>query len=269
MKWTRHCLCCVPSISLLILCAGCYGHRPTRVPMDAIYDLAPQPSAERIMLVMLPGVRDRPQDLVEHGMIRALRERGVPVDVVAVDAHLGYYLERSFIERLSHDVIMPMRAQGYARIWLMGISLGAMGALIYARAHANEIEGVIVLAPFLGVQGIIAEVERAGGLSQWQPGAIASNDDERLLLAWLKAYQADNPALPKLYLGYGRDDRFAPASQLLAQRLPATQVAITRRGHDWETWMELWRRLLDRGEVTAGKKARRGSSAFSNQLFNE
>ncbi|HEV8518087.1 MAG TPA: alpha/beta hydrolase [Burkholderiales bacterium] len=237
--------------------------------MDAIYDLVSQPSAERIMLVMLPGVRDRPQDMVEHGMISALRERGVPVDAVAVDAHLGYYLERSFIERLSHDIITPMRAQGYARIWLVGISLGAMGALIYARAHANEIEGVIVLAPFLGVQGIIAEIERAGGLSQWQPGAIASDDDERLLLAWLKAYQADNPALPKLYLGYGRDDRFAPASQLLAQRLPAAHVAITRGGHDWATWMDLWRSLLDQEVFTAGKKAARDSAAFSHKLLNE
>ena len=35
--------------------------------MDAIYDLVSQPSAERTMLVMLPGVRDRPQDLVEKG----------------------------------------------------------------------------------------------------------------------------------------------------------------------------------------------------------
>jgi hypothetical protein len=237
--------------------------------MDAIYDLAPLPSAERVTLVMLPGVSDRPQDLVEHGLIRALRERGVPVDVVAVDAHLGYYLERSFIDRLRHDIIMPMRAQGYARIWLMGISLGAMGALIYARAHANEIEGVVVLAPFLGVQGTIAEIERAGGLSQWQPGAIAADDDERLLLAWLKTYQADNPALPKLYLGYGRDDRFAPASQLLAQRLPASQVAITRGGHDWATWIELWQRLLDQDVFAAGKKPARDSAVFSHKLLNE
>ena len=221
------------------------------------------------MLVMLPGVRDRPQDMVENGMISAVRERGVPVDVAAVDAHLGYYLERSFSERLNHDIIMPLRARGYARVWLMGISLGAMGALIYARAHSNEIEGVIVLAPFLGVQGIIAEIERAGGLSQWQPGAIASDDDERLLLAWLKAYQADNPALPKLYLGYGRDDRFAPASQLLAQRLPAARVAITRGGHDWATWMDLWRRLLVLDVFTAGKKAARDSATFSHKLLNE
>src|SRR5258706_201778 len=141
MKLTRHCLCCVLSTSLLVfLCTGCYGHRATRVPMDAIYDLVSQPSAERIMLVMLPGARDRPQDMVEHGMISALRERGVPVDVVAVDAHLGYYLERSFSERLSHDIIMPRRAQGYARIWLMGILLGAMGALIFSLAYAIVVD---------------------------------------------------------------------------------------------------------------------------------
>ena len=237
--------------------------------MDAIYDLAPQRNAARVMLVMLPGVKDRPQDLVEHGFIRAVRERAVPVDVVAVDAHLGYYLERSLIERLSADIIAPARAKGYVRIWFMGISLGAMGALIYARAHANEIEGMVVLAPFLGVQGTIAEIERAGGFSQWQPGAIEPDDDERLLLAWLKAYQADNPAMPKLYLGYGVDDRFAPASKLLAQRLPATQVATTRGGHDWATWIDLWRHLLDQDVLAAGKHATRKSAAISQKLSDE
>ena len=237
--------------------------------MDAIYDLAPQQSTDRIMLVMLPGVKDRPRDLVEHGFIHALRERGGPIDVVVADAHLGYYLERSFVERLTDDIIAPGRAKGYARIWFMGISLGAMGALIYARAHANEIEGVVVLAPFLGVQGTIAEIQRAGGLSHWRPGAIKSDDDERLLLAWLKAYQADNPDLPKLYLGYGRDDRFAPASKLLAERLPATQVATTRGGHDWATWMDLWRRLLDQDLFAAGNQAARKAAAISQKLSNE
>ena len=221
--------------------------------MDAIYDVAPQPSANRIMLVMLPGARDRPEDLVQRGFVQALRERRLPVDVVAVDAHLGYYLERSFIERLTDDIIAPARARNYQRIWLMGISLGGMGSMIYSRAHAADLEGVILLAPFLGVRGTIAAVVRGGGLNHWQPGEIQAGDDERLLLAWLKAYQPDDPALPKIYLGYGKDDRFAAASAMLAERLPPEQVVTTRGGHDWATWIHLWEQLLDRDLFSIGK----------------
>ncbi len=213
--------------------------------MHAIHDLAPQPGTNRIMLVMLPGAKALPQDLVQHGFVRALRERGLPIDVVAVEAHLGYYLERSLSSHLTHDIIAPARARNYQRIWLMGISLGGMGALIYAREHPADIEGVILLAPFLGARGTIAEVVCAGGLARWQSGAIKADDDERQLLAWLKAYQPAAAASPRIFLGYGREDRFAAASKLLVERLPAAQVVAIAGGHDWATWIRLWQHLLD------------------------
>lgn len=215
--------------------------------MDAIHDEAPGNASQRVLLVMLPGARDTPEDLVQHGFIRAVRERGLPVDVVAADAHMDYYIEQKVIERVAADIIEPARARGYSRIWLMGISLGGLGAMAYSRAHPADIEGVILLAPFLGTRGLIAEVVRAGGLNQWQPGEIKADDDERSLLAWLKSYRADAASLPGIYLGYGIDDRFAPASVLLAERLPARRVAALKGGHDWDTWMALWRELLDRG----------------------
>jgi S-formylglutathione hydrolase FrmB len=221
--------------------------------MDAIYDLAPQPGADRIMLVMLPGAKARPQDLVQYGFVRALRERSLPIDVVAVDAHLGYYLERSLSAHLTHDIVAPARTKNYRRIWLMGISLGAMGALIYAREHPADIEGVILLAPFLAARGTIAEVVHAGGLTHWQPGAIKPDDDERQLLAWIKAYQPDAATLPKICLGYGTDDRFAAASKILAERLPAAQVVTTPGGHDWTTWIYLWQHILDQDLFSSDK----------------
>ena len=222
--------------------------------MDAIYDRAPQQGTNRIMLVMLPSAKARPQDLVQWGFVRALRERSLPIDVVAVEAHMGYYLERSLSSHLTHDIIAPARARNYQRIWLMGISLGGMGSLIYTREHPADIEGVILLAPFLGARGTIAEVVRAGGLARWQPGAIKPDDDERRLLAWIKAYQPAASALPKIYLGYGTDDRFAAASTMLAERLPAAQVVSIPGGHDWATWIQLWRHFLDQGVFSARRE---------------
>lgn len=222
------------------------------MPIDAIYDVAPGQDTRRVMLVMLPGAKDRPQDLVDQGFIRAIRERGLPVDVVAVDLHMDYYLQPNVIERLIHDVIGPSRGKGYARIWLLGISLGGLGALNYAREHAAEIAGVILLAPFLGTRGMIAEVVGAGGLNQWQPGAIHPDDDERMFLAWLKTCRTDDPAWPKIYMGYGKNDRFAPASILLAERLPARQVIAVEGGHDWPTWRQLWDRFLNQDIFAMG-----------------
>ena len=218
--------------------------------MQAIYDPPPREGADRILLVMLPGAKTRPEDLVQYGFVRALRERGPPVDIVAVEAHLGYYLERSFCARLEHDIIAPARARRYRQIWLMGISLGGMGALAYAREHPAEIEGLVLLAPFLGVRGTIAEVVRAGGLARWQPDAIAPEDDERRLLAWIKAY--DPASMPHIHLGYGTADRYAAASAMLAERLPATHVAAMAGGHDWATWLRLWQQLLDQDIFSRG-----------------
>lgn len=223
--------------------------------MHALYDRAPAPGNNRTLLVMLPGAKARPQDLVDYGFVRALRELRQPVDVVAVEAHLGYYLERSFSRHLQDDIIAPARGRRYRRIWLMGISLGGMGALIYTREHPADIGGVIVLAPFLGVRGTIAEVVRAGGLTRWQPGVIKPDDDERRLLAWLRAYAPAAPASPRIYLGYGTGDRFAAASQLMAENLPAAQVVATPGGHDWATWIRLWRRLLNQDLFGDGQPA--------------
>jgi pimeloyl-ACP methyl ester carboxylesterase len=195
---------------------------------------------------MLPGAGDGAADMVSQGFIAALRERALPVDAIAADARSDYYLDKSVLKRLRAAVIAPARQQGRGPVWLLGISLGGMGAALYARAHPGEIAGLILLAPFFAVRGAIAEVTRAGGLAAWKPGPIADDDSEGQLLLWLKAYRPGAPGLPAIHLGYGTNDRYAPASALLAARLPAPQVATVAGGHDWVTWRLLWQILLDR-----------------------
>jgi pimeloyl-ACP methyl ester carboxylesterase len=213
--------------------------------MKVIHEPAPaaDADADRIALVMLPGAGDRAADLVKHGFVRALRDRRLPVDVFVADARSDYYVEGSIVHRLERDAVGLVRRP--ARVWLMGISLGGLGALSYARAHGAAIEGLILLAPFLATRGLIAEITRAGGLGNWQPGPTAAEDPERALLEWLTDYRSDDPSLPRIYLGYGTEDRYAAASVLLAGRLPEKRVARIQGGHDWGTWLELWERLLD------------------------
>jgi predicted esterase len=184
--------------------------------MRALFDIAP--GGNRGLLVMLPAAKARPEDFVEHGFIRAVRERELPLDVAAVDAHSDLYLDGNIVERLESEVIEPMRARGYTEICLLGISLGGMGSIAYACRHGHGISKVILLAPFLGVRGPNGEPELLGAL-----GAAP---------------------LPEIFLGYGKRDRYARTSELLARHLPGARVTIVEGGHDWSTWSELWRIML-------------------------
>lgn len=214
--------------------------------MQAIFDRAAPAAGTPPLLVMLPGAGDHAADFVAQGFIAALRERALPVDAIAAEASSDHYLDKSVLTRLHEGVIAPAREDHGGPLWLLGISLGGMGAALYARAHPGEVAGLILLAPFFAVRGAIAEVTRAGGLDAWRPGAIAADDTEGQLLLWLKSYAPGGPGLPAICLGYGTNDRYAPASDLLAARLPPAQVATVAGGHDWVTWRILWQILLDR-----------------------
>jgi pimeloyl-ACP methyl ester carboxylesterase len=209
-----------------------------------IFDAAPGEPEERILLLMLPGAKNTPQQLVDNGFISALRERGLPVDVLALDAHADLYLEHAGIERVLHHTLDEVRAQGYRRIWLLGISLGGSGAMFCVTQRRAEIEGVFLLAPFLGTRGLIAEVLAAGGLQQWQAGEIHERDHERQLLERIRGSVV--AGLPTIQLGYGSEDRYRGASDMLAAHLPPSRVTVRPGGHDWETWNLLWRELLDK-----------------------
>jgi len=211
----------------------------------SIYDIAPGATGERILLLMLPGAKNTPQQLIDYGFIRALRERNLAVDVLALDAHVDLYLDRPNIEQLLHKTLDEIRAHGYRRIWLLGISLGGTGAMLCATQRSTEIEGLLLLAPFLGTRGIIAEVAAAGGLQHWQAGEITSRDYERALLQQLRLSPPGTSGFPPVFLGYGSDDHYRGASVMLSAYLPEQRISVIPGGHDWETWVVLWHNLLD------------------------
>jgi pimeloyl-ACP methyl ester carboxylesterase len=211
--------------------------------MECIRHPAPVCEADRVLLVMLPGVGIEAGAFAENGMVAALHERGLPVDVVAVKPALELYLDGDVAAALHDEVIAPALAAGYARIWLLGISLGGMGALLYASAH--DLEGILLLAPFLGTQGTVAEIADAGGVAAWHPAGSAATVTERQILGWLQQFLARQPAWPEVYLAYGRADRFARGHRILGDILPAARVMVADGGHDWPTWLALWQRVLD------------------------
>ncbi len=234
-----------------VLAAGCVNLRSTSAPMYVQTDASQCTVKADTLIVMLPGVYSYPEEFVREGFVKAVQDARLAVDVVRVDAHLGYYEKNAFVERLRADVIVPARANGYRAIWIFGISLGGFGGLIYAQEHPDEIAGVVALAPYLGNPALADSIAEAGGLMRWNapPAGAADERSKREAALWtsLKSHgsaAATNHPPPQLWLGYGKADRFAQSNSLLGAVLPPGRVFTTEGAHDWAPWLRLWKAAL-------------------------
>jgi pimeloyl-ACP methyl ester carboxylesterase len=223
------------------------GLRPVQPLRMSFVRRRPSVSA-RHLVVFLPGIGDLMEDYELNGFLSIARERGLTADMVLVDAHYGYYANRSILERLRHDVVQPARDSRYELISLVGNSLGGLGALLYAVRYPSHIDRVVALAPYLGQPQLITEIAQAGGLSTWMPMFPSTCGDHerelRRLWQWLQAWSCQRPGAPSIHLGYGERDCFRAGHQLLAEALPPGHVVRTPGGHDWRTWRRLWDPLL-------------------------
>jgi Putative esterase len=223
--------------------------REPGVPMDTL-TLPFSPAARsQTLIVFMPGAQEMPGDIVREGFVDQVRTRGIDADVVVADAHLGYFYSGSFEQRLHEDVIRPARAQGYRSIWVAGISLGGFGAMRYARAHPEAVNGVIALAPYVAPRLVLQDVWHAGGLLRWTPEG-APRPIEHDLLLWLKGYADPAQTRPPLYMGYGERDRLQPfLPPLMAGILPPERLLSAPGDHDWPPWKAMWADALDRAPL--------------------
>ncbi|HSN87180.1 MAG TPA: alpha/beta hydrolase [Thermoanaerobaculia bacterium] len=171
-------------------------------------------------MVFLPGRGDTPEHFVRNGFPEDLRRAGSRCATLGVDSHLGYFFDKTIVERLRKDVIAPARAQGFEEIWLVGISLGGLGSLLYTKEHPGEIAGTVAIAPYLG-----------------------DREEFPDLWTWLDGYHPDAGRTP-LFLAYGKRDRFAEVNGQLADRLPEDRVFRVRGRHTWATWRRAWDAFL-------------------------
>lgn len=196
--------------------------------------------------MLLPGLYDHSRDFARERFIALARASPVGADLVAVNANFSYYRARTIVPRLHQDVIAPARRAGYREIWLVGISLGGLGALLYLKAHPADVAGVVLLSPYLGNDELTAEIAAAGSLAAWRPGSACGSEPMCALWWWLRAYTREPPgSRATMLLGYGNQDRFPVAHRLLAQSLGAQRSVMVDGGHDWGTWQQLWQQFLD------------------------
>jgi pimeloyl-ACP methyl ester carboxylesterase len=239
----------------ILLISACHYRLQTDTPIRSHYYYSDAGNAQTL-IVLLPGIYDSPSQFEHHGFIRAARSSGLAADLVAVDAHIGYYEAGTIIERLRQDIIAPAIAKGYREIWLVGISLGGYGAIIYTSSHENDVSGILLLAPYLAREELMEGFAATGKLDQLDTAPL--NEHEKQIWGWLENYSANRPQTPRLYLGYGESDKFAASHRLLATGLQPGQVMTTNGGHNWDTWRTLWRKFLGRGMLSASHDASPG-----------
>jgi dienelactone hydrolase len=217
--------------------------------MRTIFDPAQSGVVAPTRVLLLPAAFTGPEDFVRAGFASAVRERAVPLDLVFVELNLQHLTDRTLVRRLRHEIVLPARALGCKSIWICGVSLGGFIASAYAERYPAEVDGLCLLAPYLGNHIVTGEIERAGGVASWQPAQLADDDDERRIWRFIKTHRAHPVAL---HLGFGRDDRFADSQRLMAAALPPETVDVVPGGHDWPTWRQLWENFLDMRFTMAG-----------------
>lgn len=205
----------------------------------------------RRLFVFLPGRRDRASDFARRGFIAMAQSRIPGLDCVAVDATIGYYLDASVADRLQREIIEPARRLGYREIWLVGVSMGGLGAFFHERAYPGEVNGLILLAPFLGDDlKLFAEIDAAGGAIAWargQPATAAHGNKgefQRELWRFLGRLQTSQHCQLPIWIAYGEGDRLLPGIERLKSGIPAECVFRLKGGHTWDVWKNGFAEIL-------------------------
>ena len=240
---------------LAVLVSGCHFlPRNAKIPIPSRSWKSSESSAANTLIVFLPGRNGSLDDFESHGFFEELHRAGVKADLVAVDAHLGYYYKRTIIDRLREDVLAPAKAQGYRRIVVVGISMGGLGALLCDRDLHGTVDALVLLSPYAGdSQTVFKEIATSGGPAAWAKGReLRSGEINKEIWTFLGQRSAQ---LPPTWLYFGTADSLAQGQRLLASLLPSARVEIVEGGgHNWTTWKKVWRDACESPELFREEK---------------
>lgn len=238
--------CVIASVVLLL--PGCFWNTGKPALSSRTY-VGP----DRVLIMLLPPIGGKGFYYETYGFIEAVRERGFEADLTILDVSPVLYFKGTIVELIKTKLVESAKASGYKRILLVGTSLGGHGALLYITKCPEDVDGVVVIAPFLGGTHLAKVIEEAGGLNQWEDCPMFEWRYACAIWKLLKGYVSHPESRTKIILCYGLDDRFAERNRLLADALPAENVFTVSGGHDWETWKKLWVKVLDYFHTKCGK----------------
>lgn len=229
------CLLLLAALGMVLAACTARGDVSRPIPTALI----PAPQAAQRLVVVLPGRADDLDVLQRGGIAEAIHQHWPDADVLLAELTMPYYLQGTAPQRLHDEVIAPARRRGYREVWLSGASMGGMGSVMYDRSYPGEVDGIILLAPYLGDRPILREIAEAGGVERWDPGppqAIGKDNWQHEMWRHLQTW-ADSPDRTRnVWLAYGERDRLRSAMPLLVPLLPPEQVLVRPGGHAWRVW---------------------------------
>ncbi|MEO8998267.1 MAG: alpha/beta hydrolase [Rhodanobacter sp.] len=227
--------------------AGCAAGGDVTKPVPTTFIAAPQ-SAHRLV-VMLPGRGDSLQSLTDTGIAGIIQQSWPDADVLLTGLTMPFYRQGRSAQRLHDEVIEPARRKAYRQVWLAGISLGGMGVLLYDRDYPDQIDGLLLLSPYLGEDAIHQQIRQAGGLAAWQAGPaqpIGPDTFQHELWRSLQGWSQRPQRTRTTWLAYGADEPFRQPIELMRPLLPADHVIMLPGKHNWKLWKPAMRALLER-----------------------
>lgn len=237
-----------PLIALLL--AACSAGGDVKRPIPTLLVPATQPAHR--LVVMLPGRGDDLDSLARRGVAQIIRDQWPDADVVLTGLTMPFYRQGRAAQRLHQEVLRPARARHYDQVWLAGISLGGLGALVYDRAYPGEVDGMLLISPYLGDKALYREIQAAGGLARWQPGpeqAFTPETYQRELWRYIRHWSVDPARAQSVWVAYGDKERFRDRIALLAAQLPPGHAFELPGHHNWTLWKPAARTLLEHARL--------------------
>ena len=193
------------------------------------------------LVVLLPGRHSKPEEFVREGIVRKVQEKRPGARIIVPDLHLRYYMERTASQCLWEEIIRPARRESLP-VTLVGVSLGGLGALITWLEHPCDIRQVLLLAPYLGEDELLAEIRRSGLQTSDPVFPEPRSQEDAMRVLWLRMEQQKRLAAsaPRaIRLACGTKDRHLAANRLFAESfLSESQYQEVDGGHDWSAWRQ-------------------------------
>lgn len=219
-------------------------------PIPTLTLAAPQPGTDTRLVIVLPGIEDDLDSLHASGIGAAIQQAAPDMEVLLTGATPAYYLRQDLVRRLQQEIVAPARARGVHEIWMVGMSMGGFGTLLYEQRHPGEMTGLVLLAPFMGRPGLTTTIAAAGGLRQWAPPQQLSflHPDRVPAQLWqmIRHWSESPERTQRIWLACGHDDSFMPASRLIAATLPADHFLERPGAHTRAVWVSAVREIFTR-----------------------
>ncbi len=215
-------------IAIYINTVSCAYLRPTSSTLKHAY-IHKKP-VSKTLIVILPGIDDNLDDFVKNGVVDGLIGCRPDADIIYVDAHYGYYQKNILVKRLRQDVIKPANLSGIKNIWLFGVSLGGYGSLKYREVFPDDIKGLILIAPFLGLNHDFNLFKKQSNKRYYLPE----------FYNFLSKLEVSAKHAPHIQMAYGSEDAYHKQHQWMAALLEPHQSFSKPGVHNWPTWNKLW-----------------------------